>query len=84
MILGLHTKKEQKEAMDMAYDAYNRGVDASMMAKPMGLSSEIGYLVAIAELARLEGAEDLAQICNRMVDDLTDRFERNFPEIIEE
>lgn len=81
--LGLHTKKEREVAYTMVYDAHDRGFRAARMGNPVGLSSEIGYLKAIAELARMEDAKELAWTCERKLADLIEKFQRIFPELSE-
>lgn len=81
--LGLHTKKERREALGLATDAYRNAVEASQSGDPLSMVSEMGYIRAIGHLAMLEGAEDLASVCRTQTTDLVERFQREFPGLSE-
>jgi len=72
-VLGLHTVDEQGEALGLVMKAHGRGVDAARAQDRCALTFEIGFIHAILELARLEGAGTLAQTAQRKRDDLDRR-----------
>lgn len=81
--LGLHTKKERREALGLATQAYHNAVEASQSGDPLSMVSEMGYIRAIGQLAMQEGADDLASICRTQTIDLVERFQREFPGLSE-
>lgn len=78
--MGMHSKKERREAMAMAADAYQRGVEAANGDNALGLASEIGYLTAIRELAKRSRAGEMVGTLERQVSDLLERMDRKFPQ----
>jgi hypothetical protein len=62
--MGLHDPSERKQAYGMA----RRAFEAGMRSRRHGRSAdyEIGYIVAIRDLAIEEGAEDLAEQLEEM------------------
>jgi hypothetical protein len=79
--LGLHTKNEQLKAVDLVADSFARGQDAARARNIFGLSSEIGYLHAVRDLAIHEGIQGLATIANKNMETLTRDFERLYEEL---
>jgi hypothetical protein len=53
--------------------AHAKGVDAAAGADPIGLAFQIGYIHAIVELARQEGAQQVEGIAIRKRNDLDKR-----------
>jgi hypothetical protein len=79
--LGLHTEEEQLQAVDLVADSFARGQDAARDRNIFGLSSEIGYLHAVRDLARQEGVDGLATIADKNMETLAQAFERLYGEL---
>lgn len=76
--LGMHTKRERRDAFDLAVDSYHRGVEAIREGIVPGSFSEIGYLMAIRDMARKANAVDLVPTIQRQLEDLLERVDRRF------
>lgn len=71
--LGLHTKEEHGQAIDLVMKAHARGVDAARGGDRSGVTFEIGFIHAIMTLAKLEGARQVEEIALRKRNDLDRR-----------
>lgn len=79
--MGLHTEEEQVQAVDLVADSFARGQDAIRERNIFGISSEIGYLHAVRDLAMQEGVEGLATIANKNMETLAQAFEQLYREL---
>jgi hypothetical protein len=67
---GLHREAEQAKARDMAEVAYAAGWEAAQKGEVRNFDRAIGYVQAIADLAKTEGASALARDLYGLRDDL--------------
>lgn len=65
--LGLHTAREQEDALDLAAKAYMQAIDANHKGDRGAFEFAVGYLNAIVDLAHSEGVHDLESEVGRMV-----------------
>lgn len=73
MQLGLHTRAEEAQAAIAARDALAIGRSARSAGRMDEFHYAAGYLNAILDLARMEGANRLARQVKGMIEDLTGR-----------
>jgi hypothetical protein len=70
--LGLHTKKEQNAALYHARAVVSTALEVENRST---LTYAVGYLQAIFDISREEGADDLSEEVGGMILDLRNRLE---------